>query len=687
MIFSIISRAFTKAAEKVITAIRHPRQFSWLDIFLPNTNIDFEKHVGNGIGSNVFVSPLLWIWRASLESRWVVVRENDKGIEEFESQHDIIRLLQRPNPFTTGAAMRLAILISWFADGNVYLLKARDRVGRVRQLWYVPHWMVEPKWDEDDDSAFVSHYAYKPGGTSKEVEIEPSEVVHLKHGVDPRNVRKGFSMLKLLLREVFNDDEAANFVAALLLNGGVPGLIISPKDSGTVSAEGVKATKDYIKVMFGRSKRGEPLALGAPTDVREFGYDPEKMNLSVVRNVSEERVCAALGVPAAVVGFGSGNESTKVGATLVELHRIAWIDCLIPNQELLAEEFTHALRNDFALSENERIGWDRRRVRALQEDSKKLAEQMDIAVRGGWAMVSEAREALELPTDDSHRIFLRPFGAIEVLANGEQKELPALPLMEPQSPKEMKAARLSSRQAAILRALDSIRKGAERKIAKRMQDFFRDMGDLAARQYLTHSTKALEDEIVVDNIFSGMQIPVLRSNLRGVLANSYAQVFSQTRSLLGKAGLGADLTDTVELEILSKGGTRAGLIDLTEKAREKAIKIIEDGREEGRNPSDIARDLAEAIPSGRYSTIKNRAEIVAKTESRVAQSESAVAVYRNSPGIRSVRIIDARLGDTDEDCEEINGQVISFDEAEIFIADEHPNGTRDFLPVFDAVPA
>ena len=67
------------------------------------------------------------------------------------------------------------------------------------------------------------------------------------------------------VREIFNDDEAANFVAALLLNSGVPGLIISPKDSTSASTEDLKATRDYVQVMFGRSRRGTPLAIGAPT--------------------------------------------------------------------------------------------------------------------------------------------------------------------------------------------------------------------------------------------------------------------------------------------------------------------------------------------------------------------------------------------------------------------------------------
>jgi hypothetical protein len=46
-------------------------------------------------------------------------------------------------------------------------------------------------------------------------------------------------------------------------------------------------------------------------------------------------------------------------------------------------------------------------------------------------------------------------------------------------------------------------------------------------------------------------------------------------------------------------------------------------------------------------------------------------------------IIDGRLGPTDDDCEAINGETVyDFADAQRLLADEHPNGTRDLVPVF-----
>lgn len=693
---------FKAAADRIAKPAFPQNSNGLLRFMLPNTKIDFEQHVGDGQGSNVFMSPILWIWRQSLESRMAVLTETDDS-EELDYGHDLAKLLRNPNPFYSGAAMMLGILVSWFTDGNAYLLKARDKTGAVRQLWYVPHWMIEPKSEISDDTDFISWYQYRPGGAAEHV-IMPSEVVHLKCGVDPRNIRKGFAHMKMLMREIFNDDESANFVAALLLNSGVPGLIISPKESSSIGTEDLKATRDYIQVMFGRSKRGTPLAIGAPTEIKEFGFDPGKMNLDVIRNVSEERVCAGIGLPAAVVGFGSGLEQTTVGATLLELHRIGWTGCIIPNQELIAEELTRSLREDFELSDDQRIGYDRDKVRALQEDRNKEAERLTKLVAGALMMRSEARKRLRLEVTPQDEVYHLPLGVtLDGPGAPEIEPLPEVELDpetgEPMPPKKPKAPkpkdpnapekpktarrRMTRQQSAILRAMDQLKTRAHTSLKRRMLEFFEKYGEIVRDTYLASiRRKAAEDEVSVEVLFGSLNTGRLRQEVRGIYASHYVSVFRETTKILGGIGIDVAGTDLQEMNILAKGGTQAGLLDLTTEGKAKALKIIEEGRLAGEGPEEIARKLADAVPAGRFEDPRTRAELIARTESRVAQTESALAVYRTAAGIDEVMVIDGRLGPTDDDCEEVNGMITDFNTAEGLIAAEHPNGTRDIVPVF-----
>ena len=66
---------------------------------------------------------------------------------------------------------------------------------------------------------------------------------------------------------------------------------------------------------------GATVVIREQTKAQQIRTDLSGAALAQIRNIAEERVTAALGVPAAVVGFGSGLEQTKVGATMRELRR------------------------------------------------------------------------------------------------------------------------------------------------------------------------------------------------------------------------------------------------------------------------------------------------------------------------------------------------------------------------------
>jgi hypothetical protein len=253
-------------------------------------------------------------------------------------------------------------------------------------MWYVPHWLIEPKGDEDSEEAdaFITKYVYRPGG-AQEYLYDPADDRAPALRAGSAEPAQGSQSDEDAAARDLQRQRVGELHASLLLNSGVPGVIISPKDSDSVSPESLAETKQYVKDQFSGDNRGQPLALGGPTEVKEFGYDPQKMDLGHVRGGAEERVCAVLSLPAAVVGFGSGNAQTKVGATLAELHRIAWIDCLIPNQDMMAQELTRSFRDDFKLADNQTLGFDRRRVRALAEDIYKERNSGSRKSRAGRA--------------------------------------------------------------------------------------------------------------------------------------------------------------------------------------------------------------------------------------------------------------------------------------------------------------
>jgi integrase len=87
---------------------------------------------------------VLWICRNLPEAPLIVLDES-KDVPEIIRRHELPRIMRRPNPYYSGVLLMYGLITSWIVDGNGYVIKGRDRLDRVRELWYAPHWMLEAK--------------------------------------------------------------------------------------------------------------------------------------------------------------------------------------------------------------------------------------------------------------------------------------------------------------------------------------------------------------------------------------------------------------------------------------------------------------------------------------------------------------------------------------------------------------
>ncbi|MFV7869624.1 phage portal protein, partial [Enterococcus faecium] len=109
--------------------------------------------------------------------------------------------------------------------------------------------------------------------------------------------------------------------------------------------------------------------------VQPYGFNPQQLNMSEGRDVAEERVCACLGIPVAVVGFGAGLQQTKVGATMEEMRKLAWNNGVLPFARMLADELQRSLLGQFGKPQpGDLVMWDTSGVMALQEDEDKKVD-------------------------------------------------------------------------------------------------------------------------------------------------------------------------------------------------------------------------------------------------------------------------------------------------------------------------
>ena len=678
---------------KALDRIRHPStSWSWASAGTSEqAAVDMAREVGNGLGSSVIMAPVQWLQR-TVPTAPLVVEADGKPLPN----HPLAALLHNPNPAYSRDHLLSATVLSLCVAGNAYWLKVRNGSGRVVELWYAPHWLIRPRWPVDG-SEYISHYEYRPG---TEVQtLLPSDVVHIRAGINPDDLRMGLAPLASALREVWSDMEASVFAAAILRNAGIPGLILSPDGPQSASPDDLAAMKRYLSEQFSGAKRGTPLVFSAKTKIDRLAWNPKELDLTSITDRAEERVCALLGVPPVVVGLHAGTSQTSVGATMREQVRIAWHSGVIPMQNNIASEVLRSLAPDFPQPARLRLYFDTAQIEALREDADAVSGRADKLLRAGIITLAESRQMLGIPVNRSHDIFLRPMGVIETpaatkaaQATGTKCHHQSAHVKHSHSPIDVRIAEHAPHtepteaEETFADSLEALRRRSSARWARALGTYFRELGEAAA----TAAEPAIEAEeksallngMLTDRVIEAMQMPEHRRLFVGLYEREYLRCAEDVRSAAARAGLpqlATSISDPVARAIIATGGRRAGLVDIGAQTRDAILSAVAHGRAEGLGAAAIARQIRDAVPAGPWSSPKIRAEVIARTEAKYAQNYSTVE-HGRANGILHYIIFDARLGDTDEICMALDGAIVSADEAYELMLTEHPNGTRSFAP-------
>lgn len=670
------------------TEMRHPSQS--LILFDLNATVNdaaIEAWVGDGTESDIVMTPIRWLQRSIVEAPLQSVRGEGFG--------PLNELLERPNPAYTMATLLAATAYSLTIDGNAYWIVLRNGAGKPVELWWCPHTMMAPKWP-DNGSLYLSHYEYSPGGQTTRLRVE--DVLHFRDGLDPRNSRKGLSPLRALLRDVWSDREAARFTGALLRNGGVPGLVISPKSrEEVITPDEAKAVKARIDSGFTGENRGRTLVLAGAVELSQFGFSPKELDLSPLRDIGEERVSAALGIPAAVLGWGAGLQQTKVGATMRELRQLAWWQAVIPMQTLIAAEIQRTLAD-----RSEQVEFDRSEVEALSENADAVASRLERLWKAGLITRAEARGELGLDIRPIDEVYLLSIAGTEVPVSGTRPEPEPAPVPAPDPEKGMKSSHslIEERLAAtgtrrkppeslrtLANRLDAIGVESRSLFRQPLMDLFAEIGtaaEQAVNEELGGKQLSPDDRLLAEKIFE--RILEIVTGIRGRLEDIYTAAFlasarNVVRAMSSAYGIEIELSDPAQVELLRMGGRRAGLIDLTAQSREALFDGLAEGREQGLASDNLARFIRDRVEAGPWRSVETRAEVIARTEGAWAANASSLQVAREMPGVELMMIHDNRNGFDDEICAALDGTVVTIAEAESLLFAEHPNGTRHATPI------
>lgn len=358
--------------------------------------------------SSAFMACLSTITRAFSEVEIEVRRKTSDDVEEAVEDHPLEALMRRPSAFFTPSQIWNFTLANYFITGNAYLLIIRNGVGQPVELMPVPASLMRPRWPKDG-SAFISYYEYLVDG--KPTRIPVQDVVHFRHGIDYSGSslgRCGVSPIQSVLNEIFTDEESAAFVSTILVNMGVPGVIITPKgESVTLDNEDRAAFVEAYQQATAGAKRGRALLYNIAMDMQRLGFSPSEIDFKDVRRIVEERVSAVMCVPAIIAGLGAGLDRSTYSNT-EEAQSCFWQNCMVPLMCELAEVLNIALLSQFGDASTSKVVFCTEDIAAMQEDGDALSARIRANWQAGIMTLNEARTALGLQPDTAGDYYLRP---------------------------------------------------------------------------------------------------------------------------------------------------------------------------------------------------------------------------------------------------------------------------------------
>ena len=610
-------------------------------------------------------------------------RQDDDWIPEPE--HPLSLLLAFPDQQQD--LLWQCAIVDYFTSGNAFWIIQRSNISTIAGLTPVPPSHIQIHIVRDSTGVPQLQYRILKGMVFEPIPTE--DVVHIRTGI-PQSDKPylGQSPLTPVENEIYADSEAGSYGRAILKNFGMPGLVVTSATEHPISDEEGKALREQLTTMFTGDKRGNPLVSKAGISVQQFGFNPRQLDMSTLRRVPEERICAVMGVPPIVAGVGVGLEASTY-SNYEQAQRSFYEGSIIPLQMLMARQVAQRLLPEFGEDTKEKqIAFNASGARALQEDETIKATRLTSLYAGGIITRGEARGELGYevgPEDDEYKAAPAPIMMQSESEDDEEDE-------EESSSTQNRAGRwmvnLSQSQSdELIGRLVADRFRLTRLMAGELERGFEDFGDFVD-SIIAETPLPLElnispaDESWIERILQKLQAQQWRdNNLLPIYEESTKVTLDSTiQTINSLTEYGINLPDEIGRDIVRKGGKRVGLVDLQGQSRRSLFSALEAGRSEGEAREQLAQRIRSKITAGRFKSVAQRALVIARTETKYAQNISSIAGYRSSNVVKGLIIYDAQAGPTDRECEERDGDVISFEDGERISTSEHPNGTLSFGP-------
>ena len=307
-------------------------------------------------------------------------------------RHDILDLINSPNPMWSGRQFREKLATHYLIGGNAFVLgNSPDKAPS--ELWLLPPEYVTVA--TDTGRMLPSAYKYKPGGQATEYPVNQvtgrSQLLHLKT-VNPLDEWYGMPPMAAAAHgiDVFNAGQEWN--KALLQNEGRPSGALQMrqgKDGMTpvLTDDQFARLKDEIDANYtGSQNAGRPLLLDGALEWVQMSLNSKDMDHRETMLTNARFIAACYGTPPQLVNIPGESTFSNYGQATLSY----WGDTVLPLLGILLEDINRWLPAMFG-EPRAFLWYDEEQIPALEPRRAEKSTRINAA---DYMTIDEKREAM-----------------------------------------------------------------------------------------------------------------------------------------------------------------------------------------------------------------------------------------------------------------------------------------------------
>ena len=311
------------------------------------------------------------IAEASAGVPWQLFQMQKDGTQEELTDHPLLRLIDRPNPFQGRFELIEHLTAYLYLSGNAYVEAVGPSADPSAGGGFKPPtelYALRPDRMTvvPDPTHFIRGYEYKVAGQS--VKFSRDQVMHLKL-FHPLDDWYGLSPIQVAALPVDKINASDRWNAALLRNSAVPSGALVSKKRLTDEQYG-RLKSEMREQVQGVANARSPLLLEEDIDWKEIGQSPKEMDWIAGLKFSALQIAQIYNIPPELIGLTPATYQNRK-----EARKALYTEVVLPALSRLRDSLNTWLTPRFG--DGLMLNYNRNAIEALSEDQTALWQRVN----------------------------------------------------------------------------------------------------------------------------------------------------------------------------------------------------------------------------------------------------------------------------------------------------------------------